>query len=167
MKKTAFALFIYAFCAAPFLHARIYVNIDQPPDQKLSIAIPNLVSLHGGKKYTRTIPTIIQEDLTDIPYLQFIPPETFLEEPDNKAIAVETIDFDFWTATGAQILIKGGIEKVGSQLIVKLILFDPSLKRALVTKEYRGDKKDAPEIAHLFAIEVVVALTGITGPFNK
>lgn len=149
------------------IHARIYIPIDQPSDKKLPIAITQLVNLGGAGGASKEIPAIIQNDLEISSYFQFIPPEAFLESKGSKAITAEAINFDLWTAIEAQALIKGSVEKKGSQLTVELRLFDPFLKQLLVGKQYRGQERDLRAIAHRFADEVMLALTGIKGPFNS
>lgn len=164
MKKI---LFLFSLLSSLPLHARIYIPIDQPSDKKLPIAITKLVNTGGAGRQSKLVSEIIQKDLETSAYFQFIPEEAFLEPKNNTAITPEAINFDLWTAIEAQALIKGSVEKVGGQLIVELRLFDPFLKQVLVGKEYRGSEKDIRSIAHRFADEVMLSLTGILGPFNS
>lgn len=148
--------------------ARIYIPVDQPSDKKLPIAITRLVPLDGGAgSLEKEIPNIIQKDLENSAYFQFIPSHAFLEEAGNTNIAQETINFDLWTAIEAQALIKGGISKKGDSVKVELRLFDPFLKETLVGKQYTASAKDVRAIAHRFADEVMLSLTGVKGPFNS
>ena len=165
MKKCA-AFLILFFCS--HVQARIYVPIDQPSDKKLPIAITELVPLGGGAgRYEKEIPEIIKNDLEISAYFQFIPPEAFLEPKGSTTLTAETINFDLWSAIEAQGLIKGGIKKEGDRLTVQLKLFDPFLKQMLVGKQYVGGAKDIRSMAHRFADEVMLAMTGIKGPFNS
>lgn len=164
MKKIFLPLFL--LWVTP-LSARIYIPIDQPSDKKVPIAIKELVNLGGASKYSKEISNIIQNDLQTSSYFQFISPEAFLEPKESKAITAEAINFDQWTAIEAQALIKGSVEKNGNDLTVELRLFDPFLKQMLVGKQYRGGEKDLRSIAHRFSDEVMLALTGILGPFNS
>ncbi|MDO8526460.1 MAG: Tol-Pal system beta propeller repeat protein TolB [Deltaproteobacteria bacterium] len=167
MKKITL-FFVLFFSIAGSAHARIYVPIDQPSDKKLPIAITNLVGLDGGAgKFEKDIPEVIQKDLENSAYFQFIPPGAFLEDGESRAITLETIPFDLWSAIEAQGLIKGGISRKGDKLTVELRLFDPFLKQLLVGKKYVGSVKDYRSIAHRFADEVMLAMTGAKGPFNS
>ena len=170
MKKILFVLLL-VLSPLSIVHspafARIYIPIDQPADKKLPIAITKLVNLDGGGKQAKLIPEIIQKDLEVSSYFQFIPEEAFLEPKGSKTLSGAEINFDLWTAIEAQALIKGSIAKGEKQLVVELKLFDPFLKQMLVGKKYRGGEKDLRSIAHRFADEVMLALTGILGPFNS
>ncbi|MBI5298695.1 MAG: Tol-Pal system beta propeller repeat protein TolB [Deltaproteobacteria bacterium] len=167
MKRILFFLFVAL--ASTTVQARIYVPIDQPSDKKLPIAITDLIKISGkgDKKLQREISGVIQHDLEISSYFQFIPPAAFLESKDSTAITAETINFDLWTAIEAQALIKGGVEKRGGSVTVQLKLFDPFTKQMLVGKQYIGSEKDYRSIAHRFSDEVMLALTGIKGPFNS
>lgn len=147
--------------------ARIYIPIDQPADRQLPIAMTDLVNLGGGAKFAREIPSIIQNDLEISAYFIFISPDAFLEPRGNTELTTEAINFDLWTAIDARALIKGSISSQDDQLIVDLRLFDPFLKQMLVGKKYVGTKTDVRSIAHRFADEVMLALTGISGPFDS
>ena len=168
MKNKLFWFFlVFTFCTKN-VEARIYIPIDQPSDKKLPIAITELVGLDGGAgKLEKEIPDVNQNDLEISAYFQFIPPAAFLEPSSSTALTAETINFDQWTAIEAQAVIKGGITKKGDQITVQLKLFDPFLKQMLVGKQYSGSSKDVRSIAHRFSDEVMLALTGIKGPFNS
>lgn len=146
--------------------ARIYIPIDQPSDKRLPVAITKLIESQGSAKgLDDEIPEIIRKDLELSSYFEFLPPEAFLEPKDHKGIAVDTINFNLWTAIEAQALIKGAASFEGDKLTVQLKLFDPFLHQMLVGKQYTGKRKDARAMAHRFADEVMEALTGIRGPF--
>lgn len=165
LKHLLLFLFLFGLKTA---QARIYVPIDQPADKKLPIAIVEPIDLGGGSgKYAREIGAIIQNDLEISAYFQFIPPAAFLEPVGTKTLTAKEINFELWTAIEAQALIKGGVRKEGSQLIAELRLFDPFLKSLLVGKQYRGSLKDVRYMAHRFADEVMLSLTGTKGAFNS
>lgn len=161
---------IFAFVAA-FLcstaQARIYVPIDQPADKKLPIAITELVNLGGGGKFGEEITSVLSNDLQISSYFQLIPPGAFLEPRGSKALTVETINFDQWTAIEAQAVVKGSISKEGDNVVVELKLFDPFLKQMLMGKQYTGAVKNIRYMAHRFSDEVMLSLTGTKGPFNS
>lgn len=170
MKKILFCLLLVAAgLLVARLEARIYVPIDQPSDKKLPIAITHLIELEGkgDKKLQREIAGVIQNDLENSAYFQFIPPAAFLEAKGDTAITAEAINFDLWTAIEAQALIKGGLSRRGDRVIVQLRLFDPFTKLLLAGKQYTGSEKEYRAIAHRFSDEVMLALTGIKGPFNS
>lgn len=148
-------------------HARIYVPIDQPADKKLPIAITDVVSLGGAGKSAEEITNVIKNDLEISAYFQIIPPGAFLEPKGSSALTAETINFDHWTAIEAQALVKGSIRKEGNSVVAELRLFDPFLKQMLVGKQYTGGVQNVRTMGHRFADEVMLALTGVLGPFNS
>lgn len=148
--------------------ARIYIPIDQPSDKKLPIAITDLVVEKGFVRgLAGEIKTVIQKDLENSGYFQFIPEEAFLEASDQNKTTEAEINFDLWSVIGAQSLIKGSITKEGDSLVTELKLFDPFLKKMIFGKIYRGAKQNSRYIAHRFADDVMQALTGIQGPFSS
>lgn len=167
MKKFSLILFLTTTVSATAF-ARLYIPIDQPSDKKMPIAITHLVQASGGVgKFAKEIPAVVQNDLEISAYFQFIPDSAFLESKDSAAITAETIDFSKWTAIEAQALIKGSVRRDGDHVVVELRLFDPFLKQMLMGKQYRGAVKNIRYMAHRFADEVMLALTGIKGAFNS
>ncbi|MDO8494481.1 MAG: Tol-Pal system beta propeller repeat protein TolB [Deltaproteobacteria bacterium] len=166
MKKITLLLICLLFWANS-TEARIYIPIDQPADQKLPIAITPLVRLGGGKKLAGKIPEIIQNDLETSSYFTFIAPDAFLEPSDSTAITTEEINFPQWTAIEAKALIKGSVQEGDEGVVVELRLFDPFQEKMLVGKRYIGGPGDVRSMAHRFSDEVMLALTGIRGPFHS
>lgn len=166
MKKILFPFLLFLF-GVQALQARIYVPIDQPADKKLPIAITRLLDYGGAGKEAKIIREVLLNDLKISAYFDFIPEGAFIETVDSKAITAETIHFDQWRAIEAQALVKGSIRQNNKQITVELRLFDPYLKQMLVGKIYRGSVKNVRYMAHRFADEVMLALTGLRGPFNS
>lgn len=161
-------LLLFLFLAlAPAAEARIYIPIDQPSDKKLPIAITDLHVEGFSSGIAAEIKTVIQKDLENSGYFQFIPEEAFLETADQNNLDTAEINFDLWTVIGAQSLIKGSVAKEGNTLVTELKLFDPHLKRMIFGKVYRSSKQHRRYMAHRFADDVMEALTGIQGPFNS
>src|SRR3989338_7476606 len=164
MKKL---IFIFALLFSLQAEARIYIPIYEPAGEKMPIAITPLISLDGqNKKLKDYIPKLIQQDLAFAGHFEFIPQDAFLEPTESMATTVETIPFDLWTAIEVQGLIKGTITTQKETAFIELRLFDPFLKQQLVGKRYTATVKDIQGVAHRFADEVMLALTGTRGPFN-
>lgn len=151
------------FCANSAL-ARIYIPIDQPPDQKFPIAIADLAKIDGGGRARKKIPDIIRNDLELSGYFQIIPKRTYTDR--SESISVEEIDFKKWTAVGARAVVKGVIKRVEGRLVVQMKLFDPVDREMLVGKQYTFEVKDLRKIAHRFSDEIMLSLTGIRGVFG-
>lgn len=142
--------------------ARIYIPVDQPSDRKFPIAITDLKGSGNG----RDISNIIRNDLTLSGYFEVIPEALFKEASRDEGITAENVRFSFWTAIGAQAIVKGDTESRGGSIIVTLRLFDPFTREMLVGKQYKADNKGLRKVAHRFSDEIMEALTGIRGVFN-
>jgi TolB protein len=156
----AFATLLIANSAS----ARIYIPIDQPPDQKFPIAISDLAKIGGGGSAGKKIPDIIRNDLELSGYFRIIPKRAYLER--SRKFAIDEIDFKKWTMVGAKALVKGVIKKEEGRFVVQMKLFDPVDREMLVGKQYTFEVKDIRKIAHRFADEIMLSLTGIRGVFG-
>ncbi len=161
MKKLIILVLALIAFTATTAHARIYIPIDQPADQKFPIAIPD-ISTGMGKK----IADIIRNDMTLSGYFRLIPISAIKAVAKKEGITAESMNFSFWKAVEAQGVVKGEVKRKSGKLMVTLRLFDPYLGEMLVGKQYKADKKHLREIAHRFSDEIMEALTGIRGVFN-
>lgn len=143
-------------------HARIYIPIDLPSDQKFPIAIPNL----KGGGIGEDIAEIIRNDMTLSGYFRLIPESAYKAVADKEGISIEQIRFDYWAAIEALALVKGEVSKGAGGMTVTLRLFDTTGREMLVGKQYKAEKKQLREVAHRFSDEIMEALTGIRGVFN-
>ncbi len=163
MKKIIIVLLMIAVTMiSATSNARIYIPVDQPSDQLFPIAIPNLKGGSMGKK----IAEIIRNDMKLSGYVNVIPRELFKDVAKRDGISSETIRFAFWSAIDAQAVVKGEVNREDGKLIITLRLFDPTLKKMLVGKQYAAEKKHLRKIAHKFSDEIMQVLTGIPGVFN-
>jgi TolB protein len=161
MKKILTLIALAAVLIPSVAFARIYIPIDQPSDQKFPIAIANLEGSKGEK-----IAEIVRNDLELSGYFRIIPASSFRKVAGKDGISQDTIRFSFWTAIGAQALVKGEVTKEKGKYVVTARLFDPFLREMLVGKQYKAKKKHLREVAHRFSDEIMHALTGIPGVFN-
>ena len=163
MKKIiASILFAAAILYAQASHARIYIPIDLPSDQKFPIAVTEIGGGGAGEEITK----IISNDMTLSGYFRVIPPSAYSAVVKKEGITLETIRFDYWTAIEALALVKGEVRKEGGNNVVTIRLFDTAGREMLVGKQYKADKKHIREVAHRFSDEIMEALTGIRGVFN-
>ncbi len=162
MKKILTLVALAAVLIPSVAFARIYIPIDQPSDQKFPIAIANL---EGGGKGEK-IAEIIRNDLELSGYFRIIPASSFKKVAGKDGISQDTIRFSFWSAIGAQALVKGEVTKEKGKYVITARLFDPFLREMLVGKQYKAKKKHLREVAHRFSDEIMHSLTGIPGVFN-
>jgi TolB protein len=82
-------------------------------------------------------------------------------------VTSDDIDFRDWSVIGAQALIKGTLAREGERIVVELRLFDVVEGRQLGGKRYRAGGDELRRIAHRFADEVMLLVTGERGPFDS
>ncbi|MFH0799048.1 MAG: Tol-Pal system beta propeller repeat protein TolB [Pseudomonadota bacterium] len=160
MKKLA-TILILLFVSS-VAHARIYIPIDQPSEQKFPIAIPDI----RGGGIGEEIAKIIRNDMTLSGYFRLVPESAYQSVEKKEGISQETIRFDYWAAIEALALVKGEVKKESGNTVVTLRLFDTMDRQMLVGKQYKADKKHMREVAHRFSDEIMESLTAIRGVFN-
>ncbi len=153
--KKFFLLFLILF---PLIaRAEIYILIDEfTPEKKFPIAIGNL----EGDSSAEEVNELLKKNLNLAGYFDIIHESRFLDKSTNYL--PEEIDYTKWTTIGAGVMIKGKVSG-GS---VELRLFDPQLKKMLVGKRYKVNKKTLYVAVHRFADEILKALTGERGFYN-
>ncbi len=147
-------------------HARIYIPIDQPSDQKFPIAIVDLKTEGGSSSAAENIAEIIRNDLTLSGYFLLIPPAGFKKAAEKDGSEDSQINFAFWKSINAQALVKGTVAKESGKDAITIKLYDPFIGQMIMGKKYLAKKDNWREVAHRFSDEIMEALTGIKGVFN-
>jgi TolB protein len=150
--------------AAPFpLLARVYLDIDSPTAKKIPIVIPDFKN-QGALDATlgNAAASLLMRDLIFSGYFQPIDPKGFLGRPEESG----SIDFNAWTLTGADLLIKGSYQISGTNLKLEMRLYDLLQGKSILGKEYQVSSPDYPMAIHRFADEILFLLTGEHGPFQ-
>jgi TolB protein len=162
MKRLILSFVIAALFAPAIASARIYIPVDQPSDEKFPIAVTKLKGGDVGEQ----ISDIIANDMKLSGYFEVLPEDLYKSVASDEGSSIENIKFSYWTAIGAQALVKGEVSSASGGVQVTLRLFDPNLREMLVGKQYKADKKDIRKVAHRFSDEIMMALTGMRGIFN-
>lgn len=145
------------------LLARVYLDIDSPTSKKVPIVIPGLTNQGTtDAALGSTAAALLIRDLDFTGYFQLIDPKGFLGRPDEPG----SIDFNAWTLTGADLLVKGSYRQEGPQLKIELRLYDLLQGKSILGKEYVVPTQDYPKAIHRFADEIFFLLTGEHGPFQ-
>jgi TolB protein len=146
--------------------AQIKIEVPEPGGAGIPIALSPLKNLGGeGQRAGEIFADVIARDLDLSGYFKVIDRGAYLEGPDP--LSPEEINFPNWSLLGAVALAKGGFSLEGDTLIVEVRLFDVSQRTQLVGKRYRGDRKELRRMAHRFADQIMLFITGELGPFNS
>lgn len=150
------------------VQGRIYIQLDQPVDQKFPIAVANLgkgEDYSDNDKLAKKIPEIIRNDLDLSSYFNIIPPALYPDKGNDELVA-EKVDLAKWRSIGANALIRGSVYKDGGRVTIQLKLYNVQTGELQLGKQYTADKKDLRTIAHRFADDVLFSVTGLRGVFN-
>jgi TolB protein len=149
------------------LQAQIRIEVPEPGGAGLPIAISPLANLSGGgnPRLGEIFADTVARDLDLSGLFRVIDRGAYIEGPAGTSL--EEIDFRNWSLLNAVALVKGGFSLAGDELTVEARLFDVAQRRQLGGKRYRGDRKDLRQMAHRFADQIMLLITGELGPFNS
>src|SRR2546422_4941159 len=120
----------------------------------------------GGRRLGDGFADIIARDHDLSGLFKVIDRGAYIEGP--AGLSLEEINFQNWSALGALALVKGGLSLDGDSVTVEVRLFDVAQRKQLGDgKRYRGERKDLRRMAHRFADQIMLFLTGEQGPFDS
>ena len=160
----------FSSTAVPLCQARVYIDINAPYLRKIPTAIPlfkNMTPQEDTARLSEALSDLLTEALDFTGFFKMLDRASFLENPQEAGLTANTINFQNWTAVGAEFLFKGGFQHQGDILELELRLFDAFSGRMLLGKRYTGRVKDERRMIHRFADEVILFLTGHPGNFTS
>ena len=119
----------------------------------------------GGRRLGEEFADIIARDLDLSGLFKVIDRGAYIEGP--AGLSLEEINFQNWSVLGALALVKGGFSFDGDGVTVEVRLFDVAQHKQLGGKRYQGERKDLRRMAHRFADQIMLFLTGEQGPFDS
>ncbi len=158
-----------AFCPAT-AQEYDYINISEPFLKKIPLAVPLFKGLSDDpeeKRIAQNAADQLAEALAFTGYFKLVDREAFLEEPAQKGIVEEALNFKNWRDIGAELLITGGVRHDAGVLQMEFRLFDPFRSGLLVGKRYTGPPGDQRRMVLRFANEMIRRLTGRQGLFDS
>lgn len=158
-----FALIVLVSTAS-VAHAQIRIQVPEPGGEGLPIAISPLAG-EREQRLGEQFADVVSRDLDLAGLFKVIDRGAYIEGP--AGLSSEEINFQNWSILGALALIKGRFSFEGENLIVEARLFDVAERRQLGGKRYRGERKDLTRMAHRFADQIMLFLTGELGPFDS
>jgi len=147
-----------------------YFDLTNPFLRKIPMAIPvfqGLTSNPVERGQAVAFANALQEMLDFSGYFKMLDRESFLYDPKLSGITRATLNFQNWTAVGAELLITGGVQIEGNSLVAELRLFDTFKSELIIGKRYRGKIEDQRAMVKRYCSEVLLALTGRTGFFDS
>jgi TolB protein len=166
LQSLLFALIVVTLFTTSAL-SQIRIDVPEPGSSGLPIALSPLQPINGeeGRRLGEEFADIISRDLDLSGLFRPIDRSAYLEGPGETSL--EEINFQNWSTIGALALSKGGLFLDGDNLTVEVRLFDVAQRKQLGGKRYRGERKDLRRMAHRFADQIMLFLTGEVGPFSS
>ncbi len=167
MKKllvTILFLLMYPLTLAAQSKAPEAVEVTAPGNKqlKLAIEIPRSAASSGNQPAASELADVL---LFDLNMAGTVAAETRPYTALSGGSLAETA-FLPWTSAGFDLLVRGEYTLTGDNLTVEFRLFDVLNRTMLTAKRYLGSAKDLRRLAHAFADEVMLAVTGEKGPFT-
>jgi TolB protein len=161
-------LFSMAVFYAGNAQGKLYIDITSPSMRKIPIGIPDFKPLGvEGEPVDlgRKMAEVMTNDFTLSGYFNPLDRRSFIERPE-AGITRESIQFKDWSIIGADLLLKGGYERIGAQMRVEVRLFDVMSTKQLYGKRFFGSVERTRYLMHRIGDDILLALTGHSGPFS-
>lgn len=147
-----------------------YIDLTNPFLRKIPMAVPVFKAMTPSASETELAASIadqISDMLEFASYFKMLDRGSFLYDPKISGIKLSELNFANWTTVGAEMLITGGVQVQGNQLILELRLFDTIKAAMILGKRYRADIEDQRLMVRRFCSEVIMKLTGNAGVFDS
>lgn len=167
LRRFALSVLATGMVGVSSVTAQIRIEVPQPGGTGIPLAISPLANpaSHAEGKIGETFASTIARDLAMSGLFHILERRAHIEGPDG--FILEAINFQNWSVLEALALVKGGFWLEGEQLTVEARLFDVTQRKQLGGKRYRGHSGEVRRMAHRFADQIMLFLTGEEGPFNS
>ncbi|MEW6719392.1 MAG: LpqB family beta-propeller domain-containing protein [Thermodesulfobacteriota bacterium] len=163
----AFTAALLALALLPSAAAAVlYIDINAPGGKRLPLAVGKFVVVAGPPTLSREMPKVLESDLALTDLFELVPGESHLEAVGPAHFSGKPLDFGSWKTIGAEAVVIGKVEGRGDQLTYEMRLYDATQGTLLAGKRYSGSPRQAAEVAHRFANEILYVFTGARGVFG-
>ena len=158
---------LWVLCSDVPLEAQIRIEVPKPGGAGVPIAIAPLSNpaAHLDGESGRIFADVIARDLELSGLFRVLDRRAYIEGPDG--FVLEQINFRNWAVLDALALVKGGFWIEEERLTIEARLFDVTQRKQMGGKRYQGVRADVRRMAHRFADQIMLFLTGEEGPFNS
>ena len=134
---------LLAGCSSPAL-AKVYIDINAPTLRQIPLAAPVLRRVSGGVDQAHfEIADTIRSDLGLTDLFEVLDPRSYLEDPQLAPVQPTANGFADWFAVGAEILVKGQVQRQGDRLEVDLWVHDVLRRESLFGRHYEAEPSAA------------------------
>jgi TolB protein len=154
--------------------SKIFIDVGKAQVKKSQMALPpltyigtqgsNASHLQAGQNLFR----VMLNDLSVSNFFTFIPASAFLEDTNKVGIkpapgAANGFKFENWKPLGTEFLVRGAYQVVGGDLSLEIYVYHVPTAKQVLGKLYKGPSSETRRIAHSFANDLMLALTGKRG----
>ena len=142
----------------------IELEVGRTPDRKIPIAVPQFVTASEEESLGRELTEAMRYDLDFSGHFDVLAESAFPSSFNGFTSDATQINFEAWRRTPAEYLVYARITTSGGELVAECRLFDVYEGFQVVGKRLSVDSRDwARQLAHRFADEIVLYLTGELG----
>ncbi len=157
--------------------AQIYIDVGQAQVKKSLIAFPmpqyigsqstNGTHLSAGQNLYR----VMFNDLSVSNFFSFVPQTAYLEDPNKVGLKPAPgtpggFNFANWKTIGTEFLVRAAYQIIGDELTMEIYVYHVPSAKLVLAKNYKTPVSAERLMAHTFANDLVLALTGKRGMFT-
>jgi TolB protein len=164
--KIFFLLVLLLVVTPVSLHAQPgYIEVLAPGNRQLKLAIDSPRSLDGpaNSESPKLVSGVIANDMN---MSGVVIAENRSQLPVGKGLSLVDVDYVPFLSSGFDLLVRSEFSQKLEQLTIEFRLFDVINRKLITAKRYLGTANDLRRFSHLFADEILRAITGEKGAFT-
>lgn len=151
---------------------RVLAQVDiviTPPESGFTLAVPPPCASGKGEDLAEKLASVIADDLALAGLFKTLGPKKEssplgeCEGKDGGPFTEKILTRDIHAFVTGKLRLFGKREKL---LVIDLYLFDVKKRKAVLGRRYEGEAGEEEQIAHMFASEIIGAITGERGIFG-
>ena len=167
MSKILTFVFLFALLL-PLSAEAVRIEISAPGEQTIPLALTRFLPMgKAAADSASEIDAVLSADLDLSGLFELADRAAFLSDAEELGLHSTQVDFAQWRLLGVDAVVKGGYRIDGEKLTIEARLYDVVTQQLLTGRRYVGRIGDERRIAHSFADQIMLALTGKKGPFNS
>lgn len=142
-----------------------YIEVNAPGNRQLKLTVdsPRALDLPANSESAKLVTDVI---VFDINMSGVVSAESSLLPPAARSFSLVDVDFVPWLKAGSDLLVRCEYSLKSERLTIEFRLFDVINRKLITAKRYLGSAKDLRRFSHLFADEILRAITGEKGVFT-
>jgi TolB protein len=142
--------------------AKVYLDVYGKTYKKITIGVPPLKNEKPGA-LSADMTEVLNKDLDLSGFFIVAPPTLIDRELSDEGVEKQEVRFGNWRSIGIELLCKGKLQDRDGELILEAYLYDTVDGTLMLGKRYRAPTGDWRRVAHRFADDVILAVTGEKG----